>query len=193
MLFPPELALLRTINLRAVLEISATRMASLLVLRTSEPLVLQERGRDRQVQKPVNRRAHRTQVPALLLADQKSRTKAAMAPQVRNPQVCRMPHPKATPTVKVVHRLQAQVLQVHRMLDLRANLTVQVVHHRQMWHLLGHQSLDLVPILKVRATYRRQQYPKVHRPSNQKRQVAHHTQEPLDQCRRPVNKLLQAV
>ena len=196
MLFPPELALLPTIYLRPLLEISATRMASLLVLHTSESLVLQvlqEWERHRQDQKPVNQRARRTRVPALLRADQKSRTKAAMAPQVRNPQVCRMPPLRATPTVKVVHRLQARVLQVDRMLDLKANPTVQVVHHRQTWHLLVHQSLDLLPIVKVRATYRRQQHPKTHLPSNQKRQVAHHSQGPLDRCRRPVNRLLQVV
>ena len=183
MLFPLELALLSTIYLRPLLEISATRMASLLVLHTSESLVLQERERDRQVWKPVNQRARRTRVPALLRADQKSRTKAATAPQVRNPQVCRMPPLRAIPTVKVAHRLQERVLQVHRMLDLKANPTVQVVH----------QSLDLLPILKVRAMYRRQQHPRIHRPSNQKRQVAHHSQGPLDQRQRPVNKLLQAV
>ena len=178
MLFPLELALLPTIYLRPLLEISATRMASLLVLHTSTALVLQERERDRQVRKPVNQRARPTRVLALLRADQKSRTKAATAPQVRSPQVYRMPPLRATPTVKVAHRPQERVLQVHRMLDLKANPTVQV---------------DLLPILKVRATYRRQQHPKIHRPSNQKRQVAHHSQGPLDQRRRPVNKLLQAV
>ena len=89
MLFPPELGLLPTIYLRPLLEISVTRMASLLVLHTLESLVLQERERARQVQKPVNPRARRTRVLALLRADQKSRTKAAMVPQeVRNHQVC---------------------------------------------------------------------------------------------------------
>ena len=127
--FPRELALLPAIYLRAAPEISATRMASLLVLHTSEPLFLQERERDRQIHKLVNRRACRRRFPALLRADQKLRTKTAMARQVRNPQVCRMLPLGATPTVKVAHRLQAQVPQVDRMLDLRANPLVQVVHH----------------------------------------------------------------
>lgn len=170
---------------------------SLLELRTSKTLILQERKRHLQILKPVNP----APAQARLQKNQKVRPKAATVPQAGDLLLHRMPDLRANPTVKVAHRLQVGDLLLYRMPDLRATLTVeaerplQVAHRLRTRDLLVHRTLNPRANLTVRAVLRlqgqgiKQQHLNSHRPSK----VAHQRQGLPDQCRRLVAKLSRAV
>lgn len=167
-------------------------------LHTLELLVLQDQKTPLQAQHPVNPTAHHRRAQVLLRRSRKARPKVAVALQVRDLLMHRMPVLKVIPTVKVAHGLQAR--DPLGMLDLKAILTMKAVHRLQVRRLLGmldpkvtrtvkavHRlqargllgMLDLKATLTVRTARRlqgqviRQQHPSSHRLSNQRHKVAH--------------------